>query len=153
MDMNTIYVKALNNNRAMLCFKNIKCDAYIGKNGITTNKIEGDKKTLLGGFELGIAFGVNQLEKIKIDNSIEYKRIEDTMFWVSDGESKYYNQLVNVVDNACDWEEAEHLIEYPIEYELAVEIKINPKNIPYKGSAIFLHCSNNMPTSRMYCNR
>ena len=28
-----------------------------------------------------------------------------------------------------------------------IEIKTNPNNIPDKGSAIFLHCSNDKPTA------
>ena len=36
---------------------------------------------------------------------------------------------------------------YYKQYEYAIEIKTNPNNIKGKGSAIFLHCSNNTPTS------
>ena len=46
-----------------------------------------------------------------------------------------------------DWNSSEHLIEYPKQYEYAIEIKTNPKNIPGKGSAIFLHCSAERPTA------
>ena len=69
------------------------------------------------------------------------------MYWVDDPESKYDNQLVNILTTPKDWSSAEHLIQYPIEYEYLIEIKTNPNNIPGKGSAIFLHCSNNKPTA------
>ena len=46
-----------------------------------------------------------------------------------------------------DWKSAEHLIEYPKQYEYAIELKTNPNNIKGKGSAIFLHCSVNKPTA------
>ena len=69
------------------------------------------------------------------------------MYWVDDANSKYYNQLVNIKETERDWETAEHLIEYKIQYEYLIEIKTNPNNIPKRGSAIFLHCTNNTPTA------
>jgi len=69
------------------------------------------------------------------------------MYWVDDSKSKYYNQLVNISQVKKDWDSAEHLIDYPIQYEYLIEIKANPNNIAQKGSAIFLHCSNNTPTA------
>ena len=63
------------------------------------------------------------------------------MYWVDDSNSKYYNQIVDITKENKDWNSAEHLIEYPTQYEYFVEIKINPENIPGKGSAVFLHCS------------
>ncbi len=69
------------------------------------------------------------------------------MYWVDDVNSKYYNQLVNIKEVEKDWERAEHLIEYKTQYEYLIEIKTNPNNIPNKGSAIFLHCTNNTPTA------
>lgn len=119
----------------------IKTDAYIGKNGMTKNKIEGDGKTPSGKFGIGIAFGTH--EKI---GKLEYKKINENMYWIDDVSSKNYNQLIEKKTIENKLEHGEHLIEYPIEYEYAIEIKINPQNIKGKGSAIFLHCSNNKPT-------
>lgn len=119
----------------------IKTEAYVGKNGMTANKIEGDGKTPIGKFGIGIAFGTH--EKI---GKLEYKKINENMYWIDDVSSKCYNQLVEK-DTVChDFRNGEHLIEYPIEYEYAIEIKTNPQNTKGKGSAIFLHCSNNKPT-------
>ena len=55
-------------------------------------------------------------------------------------------ELVDITKVKKDWKSAEHLIDYPIQYEYLVEIKSNPLNIPKKGSAIFLHCRNNNAT-------
>jgi len=74
-------------------------------------------------------------------------QITKDMYWVDDEKSKYYNQLVDISKIKKDWNSAEHLVDYPIEYEYLIEIKTNPKNIPGKGSAIFLHCTNNKHTS------
>lgn len=83
----------------------------------------------------------------KNKNNVEYRKITDSMYWVDDSSSKYYNQLVNIEKVEKDWKSAEHLIEYETQYEYLIQIKANPSNIPKKGSAIFLHCTNNTATS------
>ena len=143
---NKILVFAKENNKAILKFPkyNIETNAYIGRNGLTTQKQEGDGKTPLGKFELG---QVLEMRPSIINPKIKYKQITKEMYWVDDTESNYYNQLVNISTTPKDWNSAEQLIQYPIEYEYLIEIKTNPKNIPGKGSAIFLHCSNSKPTA------
>lgn len=143
---NKILIFAKEDNKTILKFPkyNIETSAYIGKNGIATQKQEGDGKTPLGIFELGIALGTHPSI---INKKIKYKQITKYMYWVDDPESNYYNQLVNISTTPKDWNSAEHLIQYPIEYEYLIEIKTNPDSIPGKGSAIFLHCSNNKSTA------
>lgn len=118
--------------------------AYIGRNGITNDKKEGDGKTPIGIFELGLAFGTHNKNEINYKNYIE---INENLYWVDDVKSKYYNQLIDINKTEKDWESAEHLIEYPKQYEYAIEIKTNLDNIKGKGSAIFLHCSIERPTA------
>ena len=140
---NRIYAFVNSENKCILKFPkcNIKTTAYIGKNGVTDNKIEGDKKTPLGEFELGIMLGMHPKNEIKKDINLEYMQITENMYWVSDQNSKYYNRLVDISRVTKDWDFAEHLIDYKIQYEYLIEIKSNPNNIPGKGSAIFLHCN------------
>lgn len=129
----------------------------IGKNGLTSNKKEGDMCTPIGQFNLGFAFGT-----IKNDTfSYPYYKINENMYWVSDQESPYYNKLVEISDqfkkepypyycytNEKNWQDAEHLIDYPIEYELAIVIEYNMKPCtPGNGSAIFFHLQNKETTS------
>jgi L,D-peptidoglycan transpeptidase YkuD (ErfK/YbiS/YcfS/YnhG family) len=144
---NKIYLEINKNKEPVLKFSkfNIETNAYIGKNGVTTNKEEGDLKTPLGEFELGIILGTHKT--IENKNGIKYEQITKNMYWVDDFKSKYYNQLVDITKVEKDWTSAEHLIDYPIQYEYLIEIKTNPQNIAKKGSAIFLHCSNNGPTA------
>lgn len=144
---NNILVLAKENNNAILKIHkyNIETNAYIGRNGVTANKKEGDGKTPIGEFELGIILGTHQ--NIQNKNGLKYKQITEDMYWVDDPKSRHYNQLVNISTTKKDWDSAEHLIQYPIQYEYLIEIKTNPKNIPGKGSAIFLHCTNNRPTA------
>ena len=107
-------------------------------------KIEGDGKTPIGIFKVGMILSIHS----NIENfcGLKHKKITNNMYWVDDSKSMYYNQLVDISETKKDWNSAEHLIEYPIEYEYLIEIKINPNNIPIKGSAIFLHCANNKAT-------
>lgn len=141
---NKIYVISKEESKWVLKFPklNIETTAYIGKNGTTHNKKEGDGKTPIGEFKLGTVLRMHGDIKNK-----KCRQINKNMYWVDDSKSKYYNQLVDITQVKKDWISAEHLIDYPIEYEYLVEIKTNSNNIPEKGSAIFLHCSNNKPTA------
>ena len=125
---------------------NIETNVYIGENGWTSGKKEGDGKTPLGEFELGIFLGMHSKEEVQKQTNLEYNKIDENMYWVDDINSKYYNQLVDITKVQKDWNSAEHLIDYPIQYEYLIDIKTNPKNIPGKGSAVFLHCTNDKPT-------
>ena len=144
---NKIYVYVTEINKGILIFDkcNIKTTAYIGKNGVTLDKKEGDKKTPLGEFNIGIVLGMNIKNEKK--RGLNFLKITDNMYWIDDINSKYYNQLVDITKIKKDWNLSEHLIDYPIQYEYLIEIKTNPNNIPGNGSAIFLHCTKNMPTA------
>lgn len=107
-------------------------EAFIGKNGMTTNKVEGDWKTPKGVFNLGLIFGTHSKKSIQLNNNTKYIQINKNLYWVDDIYSKFYNQLVDITKVNKDWKSAEHLIEYPNQYEYAIEIKSNSKNIPGK---------------------
>ena len=143
-DSTAIYranLKVLDNNLNQV----LECEAYIGEKGLTYNKVEGDKKTPAGTFKLGLTFGTD--ENINIKKSIKYIKLNNNLYWVDDINSKNYNKLVDISTQKKDFTSAEHLIDYKVEYKYGIEIKTNPKNIKGKGSAIFLHCSNEKPTS------
>ena len=140
MKENTIYIRKEKDNH-YLTYHDFKEICYIGKNGLTKAKKEGDLKTPIGEFKLGIAFGIHEKKDINIDNSFKYIKINKNLYWVDDINSKYYNMLVDITKTKKDWNSAENLLENKIPYEYAIEIKTNPQNIPGKGIAIFLHCT------------
>lgn len=121
----------------------LKANAHIGKRGVTMNKKEGDLKTPLGVFKLGIVFGIHK----KIDTKMKYMQIKENHCWVDDVSSKYYNMLVDCGKVDRDWNSSEHLIDYSEQYEYAVEIEYNKCRKKGKGSAIFLHCDTGKPTA------
>ena len=137
---NCIIVKT-ENDKVYLKYKTLKVVATIGKNGFTNNSVEGDKKTPIGEFDLGIAFGLHERSKIDLDEDIPYFKIQNNQYWIEDINSKFYNQLIMIDKKPTI--SGEHLIDFANEdYEYAIEIKVNPHNIIGKGSAIMLHCAN-----------
>lgn len=109
---------------------------YVGKNGVTANKVEGDYCTLSGLYSLGFGFGTEP-----IDTEIEYRIINCDCYWVDDINSLNYNQWVE--SKNITWNSAEHLIDHPQSYHYGIVINYNTNPvIANKGSAIFLHCSN-----------
>lgn len=122
---------------------NFKALAQIGKNGLTLKHKEGDKKTQMGIFELGIALGTHKKEEV--NTKVSYLRINKNMYWIDDVNSEYYNQLIDSSTIKTGWKSGEHLIEFSNQYEYAIEIKTNPQNIKGRGSAMFVHCFGENP--------
>lgn len=124
-------------------------NVYIGKDGATLHKKEGDHKTPFGLFKLGPAFGFNDF-----DIDYPYLKISDNSYFVDDVSSKYYNKWVEiggcdvsypyvVSGDLSDFSSAEHMSDYPILYEYGVIIEYNMDNpVRGLGSAIFLHVKN-----------
>lgn len=119
----------------------LNTSGYVGKNGVTDNKVEGDYFTPSGLYTLGFGFGTEL-----VDTKIEYRLINSDCYWVDDVNSAYYNQWVE--SKNITWDSAEHLIDHPQSYHygIAINYNMNPV-ISNKGSAIFLHCSNNSYTA------
>ncbi len=123
--------------------KVLSTSCYVGRNGITSNKSEGDGKTPSGVYTLGQAFGVAS----DPGSTRSYLKVNSNYYWVDDSTSRYYNQLVDVSKVSKDWSSAEHLIDYTSAYKYAIAVDYNTDHTPYKGSAIFLHCSTGGSTS------
>lgn len=104
----------------------------VGKNGITADKREGDKKTPSGVFALSFAFGTE-----KPDTGLDFRQITNDSYWVDDADSEYYNTWQ---EGYKGWKSAEKLSEYARYYHYAVATDFNAKCEPGRGSAIFLHC-------------
>lgn len=126
--------------------------AYIGKNGLTKNKQEGDQKTPIGKFSLGTIFGIHTKKNSHITSDINYIQINSNLYWVDDVKSIYYNQLVNIQDVRKDWKSAEHLVQYPEQYEYAIEIKSNPQNIRGKRECNIFTLQYRKTNNGLCCN-
>ena len=156
--MNQLIVVEIGNRNTMKLYKDDKLikninHVEIGKNGVNKHTYEGSMTTPLGQFNLGIAFGIHNL-----NINYPYIKINKNLYWVDDENSKYYNKLVSLNEkinnlnypyiinlNKKDFSSAEHLIDYPKQYEYAIYIEYNVNGEKYedgrgKSSAIFIHC-------------
>ena len=132
----TIYLK----NKQTLKVDDFSFKCVIGKNGISNNKVEGDKKTPKG------IFGIENLyyrkDKInKIQTKLRSIPISKSMGWCDDVKNKkYYNKLIKIGNKI----KHEKLFRNDRKYDLLIPIKYNyKKRILGKGSCIFLHLTNN----------
>lgn len=118
----------------LLCdeFK-FKCS--VGKNGVSSNKKEGDLKTPKGTYALGPLF--YRIDRIpKIITKLKKIPIKKNMGWCNDTNNKSYNKLINTKFKVRH----EKMFRNDEKYDLVICINYNTKKIiKNKGSAIFLH--------------
>ena len=116
----------------------MKVKAYIGRDGLGLEN-EKDVKSPIGAFKFNKYFGIADNPGIKLP----YVKINESLYWNCDSKSDRYNLMVNI-ETYTDFNTSlsEHLIEETLCYKYAMNINYNEERIPYKGSAIFLHCVN-----------
>ena len=121
-------------NKEHLIVDEFKFKCSIGKKGLKTNKIEGDKSTPKGMFELGTLYW--RKDRInKIETSLNKKIIRKNMHWCNDINSSNYNK--EITNKKI---KSEKLFRKDNKYDCLILIKYNYKRpIKNKGSAIFLH--------------
>lgn len=109
------------------------CQGYVGRNGVSAEKREGDGRTPGGLFGIGSAFCISDPP----DTRLDVFRITADTYWVDDPESAFYNQKVEGTRDK-DWNSAEHMIRYE-EYRYGFVVEYNPRCEKNLGSAIFFH--------------
>lgn len=124
----------------------LETEAIIGKNGLGKRK-EGDGRTPVGVFRFTKAFGILENPGSKM----EYIQVNESHYWVDDGNSKYYNQFISTDDVIADWATAEHIIEYEECYHYVLATSYNSACIPGAGSAVFLHCTSESAEATAGC--
>ncbi len=116
-------------------------------------KSEGDGRSPAGIFGLGSAFGYG--DKSPEGVKLPYRHLDKTDFWVSDSQSRQYNQLVTLSGESALhpqhlWSSYETMRRSDGLYELGIIVDYNTSPVVEgKGSAIFLHVWNGLgsPTS------
>lgn len=114
-----------------------KTSGFVGKNGLTTNKREGDGKTPAGKFSIGTAFG----SQGNPGTSLSFRAIGEDDVWVDDSKSPHYNSWQSRKATQGEWTSAENMLIAPYRYGFV--INYNTSRTPYLGSAIFFHVANN----------
>ena len=132
----TIIIK----NKETLIYDDFKFRCSVGKKGFARNKIEGDYKTPIGIFNIGNLYYRNGKLK-KPNTKIKCIKIKKNMGWCDDPKSRHYNQLIYISKKKI---KCEKLYRKDHKYDILIELDYNRKKIiPRKGSAIFLHLTNN----------
>ena len=132
-------------NKETLHFKEFKFKCCIGKNGLTKNKIEGDKKTPKGIYTIGNLY-YRKNRNLKPFTKLKCISITNKMVWCNDVRSKkYYNKLIKVNKKL----KHEKLFRNDYKYNYILPINYNTKKTTLgKGSAIFIHLTKNFkPTA------
>ena len=132
----TIMVK----NKERLIFDDFLFKCCVGKKGFTNTKKEGDKKSPVGNFNIeNLYYRKDKISKPK--TSLKCIPIKKNMGWCDDiYNKKNYNKLIKIKKNIRH----EKLFRKDNKYDLLVPISYNrKKRIIGKGSAIFLHLTNN----------
>ena len=114
-------------NKQTLQFDDFSFKCSIGKNGISSHKIEGDKKTPKGKFNIGdIYYRGDKIKSFK--TKLKKVKIKKNMGWCDDVSSKEYNKLIKVSKKVHH----EKLFRIDEKYDLLIPIKYNfnkPKKI------------------------
>ena len=132
----TIIIK----NKERLMYDDFLFKCCVGKKGLTNKKKEGDKKSPKGIFNIEDLY--YRKDKInKPNTSLKCIPIKKNMGWCDDiNNKKYYNKLIKIKKNI----KHEKLFRKDNKYDLLVPISFNRKRrVIGKGSAIFLHLTNN----------
>jgi L,D-peptidoglycan transpeptidase YkuD (ErfK/YbiS/YcfS/YnhG family) len=111
----------------------------IGKKGLKAEKVEGDLATPKGTYLLKKLYYRSDKFK-KIETLIPKTRIKKNMGWCNDPKHRFYNSLIKISKKV----KHEKMYRKDRKYDLVIVIDYNLKKpIPFKGSAIFIHLTQN----------
>ena len=125
-------------NKNTLIIDDFKLKCCIGKNGLKSNKKEGDLSTPKGLYSLKKLYF--RKDRVGIPMCmIEKKIIKKNMAWCDDPLHKKYNEEIKT----CNKELKENLYRIDHRYDYLISISHNEQKVPYRGSAIFIHLTDN----------
>ena len=125
-------------NKDTLIIDDFKLKCSIGKNGLNSNKKEGDYSTPKGLYDLKKLYF--RKDRVGIPKcKIETKIITKNMAWCDDASHKKYNEEIKINNKKYK----ENLYRNDHKYDYLISISHNEKKIPNKGSAVFIHLTGN----------
>jgi len=130
--MKTMIIHVKNKNTLIIDDFKLRC--CIGKNGINSNKREGDHSTPKGLFKLKKLYF--RKDRVGIPKcKIQKKRITKNIAWCDDPKDVKYNKEILVLNEY----HKESFYRKDYKYDYLITISHNEKKTPFKGSAIFIH--------------
>ena len=126
-------------NKDKLIINNLKFKCCIGKNGVKKSKVEGDKCTPKGIFTFGTVY-YRKDRVTKPFTNLKTKIIKSNMGWSNNPKNKSYNKEIKIKKK--NGHEKLFRKDHKYDYMLIINYN-NIKIIPGKGSAIFLHLTQN----------
>jgi L,D-peptidoglycan transpeptidase YkuD (ErfK/YbiS/YcfS/YnhG family) len=128
-----IHVK--NKNTLIIDDFYLKC--CVGKSGLNYNKREGDYSTPKGLFLLKkLYYRKDRVGFIKCN--IKKKIITKNAAWCDDPYHEKYNEEIKIFNT----KNRENFYRKDFKYDYLITIDHNKKKVPFKGSAIFMHLTN-----------
>ena len=125
-------------NKNSLIIDDFELKCCIGKKGLNSNKKEGDYSTPKGLFYLRTLYFRKDrvgIPKCKIDKKI----IEKGMAWCDDPNHKKYNEEIKTHNK----NHKENLYRKDRKYDYIISTSHNERKILGRGSAVFIHLTNN----------
>lgn len=124
-------------NKSTLIIDDFKIKCCIGKKGLNLNKKEGDYSTPKGLFNLKkLYYRKDRVNPPKCD--IRKKIIKKNTAWCDDPTHKKYNEEIKSYNK----KNKENFYRIDHKYDYLITISHNNQKIPNKGSAIFIHLTN-----------
>tara|TARA_B100000787_G_C16166959_1_gene284415 strand:- start:594 stop:1082 length:489 start_codon:yes stop_codon:yes gene_type:complete len=121
-------------NKNTLLIDDFKLKCCIGRNGSNSSKKEGDYSTPKGLFKLKrLYFRKDRVGVPKC--GIPKKIIKKDMAWCDDPNDKRYNKEIKIYNKKL----RENLFRADHNYDYLISINHNEQKIPNKGSAVFIH--------------
>ena len=125
-------------NKDTLIIDDFTLKCCIGKYGLNFNKKEGDCFTPKGTFNLKRLYF--RKERVGIPKcKINKKVIKKNMAWCDDPNHRDYNEEIKTYNKKFK----ENLYRKDHKYDYLISISHNEQKIPHKGSAVFIHLTNN----------
>lgn len=127
-------------NKHTLIFDEFKFKCCVGARGLTKNKVEGDKKTPTGIYNIGNLYYRSD-RNIRPKTNLRIINIKKDMGWCDDVSfPKKYNRLFKIKKRI----KHEKLMRKDNKYDLLIPIKYNfSKPVIGLGSCIFIHLTKN----------
>ena len=115
----------------------LQCEGFVGRNGISSDRQDGDGTTPSGDFGVIEAIGIKKNPGTKIP----YRTTNNDLF-CSNAHDESYNKIVSKkeINHVCNENCLPHLYENSPQFNYTLFLDFNKEGVVGKGCGIFFHC-------------